>query len=69
MTRTTPLRLITLHFVQIFLTDARTFIVLLPFSAHLKNAREILQKGFQPSTLSCQSIPPFEPFRHEPAKG
>jgi hypothetical protein len=42
----------TLHFTQIFFTDARTFISLLPFSAHPWMIADIF--SFQPSALSHQ---------------
>jgi hypothetical protein len=45
----------TLHFTQIFFTDARTFIALLPFSAHLLTTRFV--SSFQPSAFSSQPHP------------
>jgi hypothetical protein len=46
ITRTTPRRVMTLHFTQIFFTDARTFIAT-PIS-------------FQPSAVSFQFLPRIE---------
>jgi hypothetical protein len=55
ITRTTPLRVITLHFVQIFFTDARTFIATALLRAINEGAGKF-QESFQPSALSFQLI-------------
>jgi len=51
ITRTTPLRWITLHLSQIFFTDARTFIALVPFCSASRNVSRGLIPGGKLATL------------------
>ncbi len=52
MTRTTPLRLMTLHFLQIRFTDALTFIVYLPITFRCRQPIEQAAAAFK--TLSSE---------------
>jgi hypothetical protein len=72
ITRTTPRRVITLHLTQIFLTDARTFIALLPFFAPNEPARN-LYSSLQPSAFSpqfhCAAVSRFDQHVELKAEG